>query len=97
MTHATVFEQGCRESRIDRAVRHHWQLDPAITFPITARSGQPRVVLDRQTELRAQMEREPCVFFLRESSRCSTMPAARWRVLGADAEGLAFVPNATRA
>ncbi len=56
----------------------------------------PRVVLEKQTELRAQMEREPVRFFVRELE--PLLDDARRTLasfLGADAEGLAFVPNAT--
>jgi isopenicillin-N epimerase len=78
-------------------VKEHWTLDPAITFLNHGSFGAtPRVVLDRQIELRAQMEREPVRFFVRElepllDDTRHTLAA----FLGADAAGLAFVPNAT--
>jgi isopenicillin-N epimerase len=78
-------------------VRHHWLLDPAITFLNHGSFGAtPRVVLDRQTEFRAQMEREPVRFFVRELE--PLLDEARRTLagfLGADPEGLAFIPNAT--
>jgi isopenicillin-N epimerase len=78
-------------------VKHHWLLDPAITFLNHGSFGAtPRVVLDKQSELRAQMEREPVRFFVRELE--PLLDDARRTLatfLGADAEGLAFVPNAT--
>lgn len=78
-------------------MKHHWLLDPAITFLNHGSFGAtPRVVLDKQTELRAQMEREPVRFFVRELE--PLLDDARRTLasfLGADAEGLAFVPNAT--
>ena len=78
-------------------MRHHWTLDPDITFLNHGSFGAtPRVVLERQTEYRAQMEREPVRFFVRELE--PLLDEARGAVaefLGADAQGLAFVPNAT--
>jgi isopenicillin-N epimerase len=78
-------------------VKEHWTLDPAITFLNHGSFGAtPRVVLDTQTALRAQLEREPVRFFVRELE--PLLDEARRTVaafLGADAEGLAFVPNAT--
>jgi isopenicillin-N epimerase len=78
-------------------VKHHWALDPAITFLNHGSFGAtPRVVLDKQTELRAQMEREPVRFFVRELE--PLLDDARQtlaKFLNADAAGLAFVPNAT--
>jgi len=78
-------------------VKQHWTLDPAITFLNHGSFGAtPRVVLDKQTALRAQMEREPVRFFVRELE--PLLDDARRTLasfLGADVEGLAFVPNAT--
>lgn len=78
-------------------MRHHWTLDPAITFLNHGSFGAtPRVVLDKQTALRAQMEREPVRFFVRELE--PLLDEARRTLasfLGADVDGLAFVPNAT--
>jgi isopenicillin-N epimerase len=78
-------------------VKQHWTLDPAITFLNHGSFGAtPRVVLEKQTALRAQMEREPVRFFVRElepllDDALRTLAS----FLGADVEGLAFVPNAT--
>jgi isopenicillin-N epimerase len=74
-----------------------WRLDPAVTFLNHGSFGAcPGVVLDRQAELRARLEAEPVRFFVREYE--ALLDDAR-RVLaefvGADPEGLAFVPNAT--
>lgn len=78
-------------------MRHHWTLDPSITFLNHGSFGAtPRVVLEQQNEYRAQMEREPVRFFVRELE--PLLDAAREEVaefLGADPAGLAFVPNAT--
>jgi isopenicillin-N epimerase len=78
-------------------VKQHWTLDPAITFLNHGSFGAtPRVVLEKQTALRAQMEREPVRFFVRELE--PLLDDARRTLasfLGADVAGLAFVPNAT--
>lgn len=78
-------------------MREHWALDPKITFLNHGSFGAtPRVVLERQTEIRAQMEREPVRFFVRELE--PLLDEARnvlASFVGADPAGLAFVPNAT--
>jgi isopenicillin-N epimerase len=78
-------------------MKQHWTLDPNITFLNHGSFGAtPRVVLEKQNEYRAQLEREPVRFFVRELE--PMLDAARAELaefLGADAEGLAFVPNAT--
>jgi isopenicillin-N epimerase len=78
-------------------VKQHWTLDPDVTFLNHGSFGAtPRVVLEKQNEFRAQLEREPVRFFVRELE--PLLDAARAEVaafIGADAEGLAFVPNAT--
>ena len=78
-------------------MKEHWTLDPAITFLNHGSFGAtPRVVLDRQIELRAQMEREPVRFFVRElEPLLDDTRRTLAGFLGADAEGLAIVPNAT--
>src|SRR5688500_19899608 len=78
-------------------MKRHWLLDSAVTFLNHGSFGAtPRAVLDKQSELRAQMEREPVRFFVRELE--PLLDEARRTLasfLGADVEGLAFVPNAT--
>ena len=78
-------------------MKQHWTLDPGITFLNHGSFGAtPRVVLEKQNEYRAQMEREPVRFFVRELE--PLLDAARAELaefIGADAAGLAFVPNAT--
>jgi isopenicillin-N epimerase len=78
-------------------MKHHWTLDPSITYLNHGSFGAtPRVVLEAQNAFRAQMEREPVRFFVRELE--PLLDESR-RVLaefiGADPEGVAFVPNAT--
>ncbi|HET7704567.1 MAG TPA: aminotransferase class V-fold PLP-dependent enzyme [Thermoanaerobaculia bacterium] len=78
-------------------MKEHWMLDPAITYLNHGSFGAtPLAILARQDEYRSQMEREPVRFFVRELE--AMLDAARRELaafLGADAEGLAFVPNAT--
>lgn len=77
--------------------RSHWTLDPAVTFLNHGSFGAcPRVVLERQRELREQMEREPVRFFVREApAMLADVRAALGEFAGADPEGLALVRNAT--
>ncbi len=80
---------------------HHfpslWRLDPAVTFLNHGSFGAcPAVVLDRQAELRAEMEREPVDFL--STHLPARLNAAREEFapfLGADPKDLVFVPNAT--
>ncbi len=76
---------------------HHWDLDPEVTFLNHGSFGAcPRVVLERQSELRRQLEREPVRFFERDYEplldEARTVLAG---VVGARTDDLAFVPNAT--
>ncbi|MBI2943908.1 MAG: aminotransferase class V-fold PLP-dependent enzyme [Candidatus Wallbacteria bacterium] len=83
--------------QIDSDFKRHWRLDPAIRFLNHGSFGAtPVAVLDRQRELADRMETEPVRFFVRELEEL--MDDARRRVaafVGAPAEELAFVPNAT--
>lgn len=78
-------------------IRERWTLDFDMTFLNHGSFGAtPKVVLAAQTALRAQMEREPVRFFVRELE--PLLDDAR-RVLagvvGASEDALVFVPNAT--
>jgi isopenicillin-N epimerase len=79
------------------SLRTHWMLDPEITFLNHGSFGAcPRVVLERQSELRAQLEREPVRFFVHELE--PMLEDARAEVaafVGARAEDVVFVRNAT--
>lgn len=78
-------------------MKEQWTLDPAVTFLNHGSFGAtPRVVLEKQSELRAQLEREPVRFFVRElEPLLDEARAALAEFLNADGSGLAFVPNAT--
>jgi len=78
-------------------MKEHWLLDPFIIFLNHGSFGAtPRDVLESQTAYRARMEREPVRFLVRELE--PLLDQARREVaafVGAGAEGLVFVPNAT--
>src|SRR5258708_7891912 len=78
-------------------MREHWLLEPGITFLNHGSFGAtPIAVLTKQDDLRAQLEREPVRFMVRELE--PLLDEARRTLaefLGADESGLAFVPNAT--
>ena len=78
-------------------MRQHWTLDPNVTFLNHGAFGAaPRAVLAKQAEYRAQLEREPVRFFVRElEPLLDDARRALAAFIGADPEGLAFVPNAT--
>jgi isopenicillin-N epimerase len=76
---------------------HHWTLDPAVDFLTHGTFGAcPREVLAAQTALRAEMERQPLAFLVRR--RPDLLDAARKELagfIGADAEGMVAIANAT--
>jgi len=78
-------------------MKEHWLIDRDITFLNHGSFGAtPKVVLAKQDEYRAQLEREPVRCMVRELE--PLLDAARQTVaefVGADPAGLAFVPNAT--
>ncbi len=79
------------------AFREKWSLDPAVVFLNHGSFGAcPRAVLDEQARLRAQMERQPVRFFMRElPPMLAAARAALGAFVGANPDDLAFVPNAT--
>ncbi|HEV8657524.1 MAG TPA: aminotransferase class V-fold PLP-dependent enzyme [Thermoanaerobaculia bacterium] len=78
-------------------MKEHWLLDPEIVFLNHGSFGAtPKAVLAKQDEFRRQLEREPVRFMVRELE--PLLDAARSELaqfIGADADGMAFVPNAT--
>lgn len=78
-------------------MRDAWQLDDSIHFLNHGSFGAtPRVVLERQRALRDQLEAEPVRFMVKELE--PLLDTARSRLagfLGAKADDLAFVTNAT--
>ncbi|HEX9774527.1 MAG TPA: aminotransferase class V-fold PLP-dependent enzyme [Actinomycetota bacterium] len=79
------------------AVRAQWPLDPAVTFLNHGSFGAcPSPVLEEQSRWRALLERQPVAFF--ESALAGHLAHARARVagfLGAEEDGLVFLPNTT--
>jgi isopenicillin-N epimerase len=78
-------------------MKEHWLLDPAITFLNHGSFGAtPIAVLAKQDEYRTQLEREPVRFMVRELEGLLDEARAQLAAfVGADAEGIAFLPNAT--
>ncbi len=74
-----------------------WPLDPEVSFLNHGSFGAcPAAVLERQAELRAELEREPVDFLVRRlPARLAEVRAVLGPFLGAEPDDLAFVPNAT--
>lgn len=79
------------------ALAIHWTLDPSIRFLNHGSFGAaPRAVLEEQSRLRAEIEREPVAFLGRGIGvRLDAARDALARFLGAASRDLVFVPNAT--
>ncbi len=79
-----------------RALRAHWTLDPDVRFLNHGSFGAcPRVVLEEQSALRARLERQPLQFFRDLERLLDGSRSALATLLGADADDLCFVPNAS--
>jgi isopenicillin-N epimerase len=79
------------------AIRHEWALDPGfLTLNHGSYGATPRVVLAEQDRWRRRMEAQPTRFFFLELPTALREAAATLaRFVGAEAEEVAFVPNAT--
>ena len=80
-------------------LRAHWLLEDGLTFLNHGSFGAcPKAVMDEQSRLRSEMERNPVRFLWREiEGRLDAARAELARFVGADPENLAFVANATTA
>ncbi len=78
-------------------MKSHWALDAGVIFLNHGSFGAcPTAVLAQQAALRAEMEANPVRFLSRElDDRLDAARAALAAFLGADADDLAFVANAT--
>ena len=74
-----------------------WALDPRVVYMNHGAFGScPRPVLDYQRKIRERLERQPIQFFVRDiEALLDDARGALAKFLGADPEGLVFVPNAT--
>jgi isopenicillin-N epimerase len=79
------------------AIRHEWALDPDfLTVNHGSYGATPRAVLAEQDRWRRRMEAQPTRFFFLELPTALREAAATLaRFLGAKAEDVVFVPNAT--
>lgn len=76
--------------------RHHWTLDPEVTFLNHGSYGAcPDVIQKKQQALREEMEREPVRFMGHRHSLIDRAREAAADFVGARTSELAFVPNAT--
>jgi len=75
----------------------HFVIDPEVVFLNHGSFGAcPRAILEKQTELRLRLEREPVLFLSRELEKL--LDGARGELgafVGADPDDLAFVKNAS--
>lgn len=79
------------------SLAQHWTLDPAVDYLNHGSFGAtPRAILERQSALREEMEREPEDFLFRTwRDRLAAAREALGRFVGAGPDDLAWVTNAT--
>ena len=75
----------------------HWLLDPEIIFLNHGAFGAcPQPVLEFQSEWHQRMERQPLQFLVRDlETHLDTARSALAQFVGAEAEDVVFIPNAT--
>src|SRR3954471_12600068 len=74
----------------------HFLVDSGIVFLNHGSYGAcPRAVLEKQSEWRARMERQPLVFFREVEKLLDEARSVLGAFVGADPEDLAFVKNAS--
>ena len=91
-------KQGVRPSGPSAAeLRAHWTLDPAVRFLNHGSFGAcPRVVLDVQSALRMELEREPVLFMGRQiEARVDAAKQVLASFIGCEPHDLARITNAT--
>jgi len=81
----------------ESALAAHWTIDPRALYLNHGSFGAcPRVVLEKQSQLRARLERQAVQFFLRDlEGLYDEALAALGAFVGADPQDLGFVPNAS--
>jgi isopenicillin-N epimerase len=84
-------------SKRDERGRTFWLLDPEVTFLNHGSFGAcPRPILERQSQLRERMEREPILFLWKELEPLLDEARAELAAfVKCDPQGLVFVNNAT--
>lgn len=77
---------------------HHWLLDPGVLYLNHGSYGAcPRPVLEAQSRLREELERQPARFMRGLGARLDEVRREVAALVGGSPEGLAFVGNATTA
>ena len=90
----SVEESSLSQPASDPAI---WPLDPDVVFLNHGSFGScPRPVFEFQQQIRARLERQPVQFFVRDlEGLLDTARVVLAEFVGADADDLVFVPNAT--